>query len=96
MLKLPRKRDKRTKTEKFIDEQIETLASRTDTSEDVDDVLELMKKRQDLNKKDHVSKETLALGAFNIGGILLILNYERFSVVASKALPLLLKIGRRV
>ena len=94
MLKLPEKRDKRTKTEKYIDVQIEDLAKYTQTAEDVKDVLELMEKRRDLNKKDRISKETIAAGVINLSGILLILHYEQLSVVTSKALQFVLKRGR--
>ena len=94
MLKFPEKRDKRTKTEKYIDTQIEDLAKDTESAEDVKDVLELMEKRRDLNKKDRISKETLAAGVINLGGILLILHYEQFSVIGSKALQFVLKRGR--
>ena len=94
MLKFPEKRDKRTKTEKYIDTQIEDLAKDTESAEDVKDVLELMEKRRDLNKKDRISKETIAAGVINLSGILLILHYEQLSVVTSKALQFVLKRGR--
>ena len=94
MLKFPEKRDKRTKTERYIDVQIEDLAKDTESADDVKSVLELMEKRRDLNKKDRISKETIATGVINLSGILLILHYEQFSVVASKALQFVLKRGR--
>ena len=94
MLKIPGLKDKRTETEKCIDDKIESLAKATDTSESVDDVLELMVKRRDLNKKDRIKPDTIALIAGNIGGLLLVLHYERFNVVASKALQFVIKGGR--
>ena len=94
MLKIPGLKDKRTETERCIDDKIESLAKATDTSESVGDVLELMVKRRDLNKKDRIKPDTIALIAGNIGGLLLVLHYERFNVVASKALQFVIKGGR--
>ena len=95
MLKLPEKKDKRTQTEKYVDTQIEELAKYTESSEDVKDVLELMEKRRDLKvKKDRIKPDTLALIAGNLGGILLVLHYERFNVITSKAVQFIIKGGR--
>lgn len=48
-------------------------------------------KEKESEKPDKVSKETLALIASNIAGIVLIIGYERMNVIASKALSFVMK-----
>lgn len=48
-------------------------------------------KQKQMDAPDRVSKDTLALIGANIAGIMLIIGYERFNVVASKALGLIIR-----
>lgn len=48
-------------------------------------------KQIDLERPDQVSKDALVAASASIAGILLIIGYERFNVIASKALSFVLK-----
>ena len=86
------KRDKRTQVEREIDKQLDILISRARTPEEISEMLDLMERRDELRKKKvHVSPDTIAIIAGNLAGILLILNYEQFNVVSSKALGFVIK-----
>ncbi len=87
------KRDKRTQVEREIDKQLDILISRARTPEEISEMLSLMERRDELRekKKVHVSPDTIAIIAGNLAGILLILNYEQFNVVSSKALGFVIK-----
>lgn len=52
---------------------------------------ELDLKQQEADKPDRVSKDTLAIIAGNIAGIVMIIGYERVNVIASKALSFVMK-----
>lgn len=62
----------------------------------VDQVVKLYKLKEiDSNvnsNKNHVSKDTLAIIAANLVGIVMIVGHERANVVTSKALTLLMKL----
>lgn len=49
-------------------------------------------KLKEIDSPKPISKDTVALIAGNLAGILLILNYERANVVASKALSFVMKL----
>lgn len=51
----------------------------------------LLKLKQEAVSKNRVSKDTLAIIAGNLAGIVLILGHERAHVVASKALGFVMK-----
>ena len=53
--------------------------------------VEIALKHKDLETPDRVSKDTLAIIAGNIAGIVLIIGYERMNVIASKALGFVMK-----
>lgn len=55
------------------------------------DQLEKLYKMKASNKANTISADTLAIIGGNLAGILLILNFERMGVVASKALGLVIK-----
>lgn len=57
-----------------------------------DELTKLMKFKEELTSKNRVSAETLAMIGGNLAGILLILNFERAGVVASKALGFVSKL----
>jgi len=52
---------------------------------------ELELKEREAEKPDRVSKETLAMIGANLAGIVAILGYEKFNVIASKAFSLVMK-----
>lgn len=55
------------------------------------DNLEQMYKVKQIEKTNGVSKDTVAIVAGNLLGILLILNYEKLDVVSTKALGFVIK-----
>lgn len=57
-----------------------------------DQLIKLLKLRDELSSKSKVSAETLATIGGNLIGILMILNYERANVIASKALSFVMKL----
>jgi hypothetical protein len=84
----------KTGLEKIIDQTLSQLESATPGDEIAVGLLtnlELLYKLQDLNKPQRVSKDTLALVAGNLAGIMLIVSYERVNVLTSKALSFLIK-----
>lgn len=48
-------------------------------------------KEKEFEKPDRVSKDTLAIIAANLTGIVLVLSYERMNVIASKAFGAVMK-----
>jgi hypothetical protein len=52
---------------------------------------ELELKEREAEKPDRVSRETLAMIGANLAGIVAILGYEKFNVIASKAFSLVMK-----
>lgn len=91
MLKKFTNLDKRTELEKEIDKQISILASEAKTPDEIQGVMDLMSKRQQLGKKQTVSPDTLAIVAGNLLGIVLILGYEKANIITTKALGFILK-----
>lgn len=87
------KKDKRTKLEKEIDEQIETLAKTARTRGELEDIIDLLTKRTEMEQKVafRVSPDTMMLVLGNLAGIALILNYEHLNVITSKALGFVLR-----
>lgn len=91
------KKDKRTNLDKLIDqvhdEYNELEDYKAEEREKKMEVLkELYKLKGDQDKHaNSLSKDTLAVIAGNIAGILLILNFERAGVLTSKAVSFVLK-----
>lgn len=54
--------------------------------------VDIEQKEKDLEKIDKVSKDTLAIIAANLTGIVLVLSYERINVIASKAFGAVMKL----
>jgi len=75
----------------------EKLATRIGETEDPKDLKELaeavtlMEKLDELGSKHRISPDTLAIIGGNLVGILLILQYERCHVVASKAIGFVMR-----
>ncbi len=55
-------------------------------------MIKLMQLKDELSSKKRISPETLATIGGNLAGILLILNFEKANVVASKALGFVMKL----
>lgn len=86
------KRDKRTDLEKKIDDQLDYLMHCAQSPEDIQTVMELIERRQNLKKtKQKISPDTIAIIAGNLLGIALILSYEKLNVITSKALGFVLR-----
>lgn len=87
------KKDKRTDLMKEIDKQLAILAEEAQTPEQINDIVELLKKREDLKDKKRfkVSPDTIAVIAGNLLGIGLILSYEKLNVISTKALGFVLR-----
>ena len=87
---------KRKKSEEQVQAELfrEKLQVRIQETEDLKDLTEamsLMEKLSELKKKSHISPDTAWIVGGNLIGILLILNYERCNVVASKALGFVMR-----
>jgi hypothetical protein len=54
--------------------------------------VETLYKLKDIDRKERVSADTMAIVAGNLAGILIIVSHERAHVVATKALSLLKKL----
>lgn len=53
--------------------------------------LDMLYKMQAQDKPDRVSKDTLAIIAGNLGGIIMILGFEKANVITTKALSFVMK-----
>jgi hypothetical protein len=87
------KRDKRTKLDKEIDRvlsEMEKVSSDSEQYAAMVDNLEVLYKFKNENK-NLISKDTIAIIAGNLLGIVLILGYEKANVITSKALGFVLK-----
>ena len=80
---------RRKKLNKIIDEHLRMLAAKAVTPEEIELVIGLREKAN-ANKK-RVSLDTALVVGGNLAGILLILNFEKLSVLTSKAIPFVLK-----
>lgn len=89
---------KKPKTQSGLEIAIDTVLSEMQGYEaDADeyaamvDQLDKLYKLKEIDKPERVSKETLALIAANLLGIILILGHEQTNVVTSKALNFVFK-----
>ena len=88
------KRDKRTNLEKAIDSLLEEMKKVEPDSVEYTTMATNLNKLYEAQskKKEHVvSPDTVAIVVGNIIGIVLILQYEKINVVASKALGFVLR-----
>ena len=81
-----------------LDEQIQLLLLEMGQSDVYSDEystmitrLSLLYKLKEIEKPERVSKDTLALIAGNLSGIILILGFEKANIVTSKALGFVMK-----
>lgn len=81
--------------DKAIDSVLNDMNSVTSETEEyaamADQLVKLVKLRKDTEPSWRPSADVLAVVAGNLAGILLILNFERAGVVASKALSFVMK-----
>jgi hypothetical protein len=82
----PRKPREDTALDKAIDEAIRYLDPNSDDYLDIIEGIERLHKLKETDSARKFSQDTLLTVAGNLAGILLILNYERANVIASKAL----------
>jgi hypothetical protein len=84
------------KLDEAIDSVHTDMNSITSDSEEyaamADQLVKLLKLKNEIESSASVSADTKALIAANLAGILLILNFERAGVVASKALGFVQKL----
>lgn len=86
---LTKKVIRRKRLNRIINEQLRILAEKAVTPAEIGLVIELREKAN-VNKK-HISMDTVLIVGGNLAGILLILNFEKLSVLTSKAIPFVLK-----
>lgn len=89
------KKTEPTALEDEIDRLYEILKTIQPTDEDYDKVSEqyvkLSKLQIETNSKKRVSPDALAGAATNLAGILLVLNFERVNIIATKAFGMVAK-----
>lgn len=90
MLKNILKRDKRSDVERKFDKRLEEELDNAESIEDLNGIVSVMVKRNELRKKG-ISADTKLIVAGNLLGIGTILFYERAHVVTSKALGFVLR-----
>lgn len=88
--KLFKKKDKRTKLDREIDDLLEEMSyQHRDSNEYADNVEYLTKlyeaKRGVESQKQGISKDALLYVGANIAGLLLVLHYEKLDVITSRA-----------
>lgn len=86
---------KRSQTEMEVDRKIEDFALKARTPEELETVIKLMKGRNEANiKVQSVKPDTWVLAITNLAGLVLVLNYEKLSVISGKAIGFVLRGGR--
>ena len=90
-MKMFTKKETRTDVEKEVDGKIEELSKAAKTSKDVEDVLDLQKKRNELNEKEQFDWAPVIVIAGNITVCLLTLNFEKIDILTTKALSFVIK-----
>lgn len=80
--------------QKEIDRVIELMSEKHPALNEYEDLMATLTKLyalKETNSKNRVSKDTLAIVAGNLAGILMIVGHEKAHVVTSKALNFVLK-----
>lgn len=88
------KKDKRTNLEKEVDSVLAIMSAWSPCSPEYTAMmsnLEKLTKAMDEERSRRVKPDTIVNGLVNLTGILLVLNYERVSVITSKAFNLIAK-----
>lgn len=90
-----KRRDKRSKLEIEIDDLLEEMSYQSRASNEYAknvEFLELLYKSQSYEaKKMRISPDTMVLILANLVGILLVLHYEKFDTISSRAFNLIVK-----
>jgi len=88
-------RREKSRVETEVDRKIEDFAFKAQTPEELAEVIKLMKGRNEASTKAHsVKPDTWVLASTNILGLILVLNYEKLSVISGKAIGFVLRGGR--
>lgn len=78
-----------------IDRLHETLKNLPPASEEYnrvsDQVVKLRKLQSEVNSKKRVSPDAVAAALTNLTGIMLVLNYEKFNIITTKAFGMIVK-----
>lgn len=88
------KKDKRTQLEKEIDDVLSGMKCLAKNSKEYEVTighLETLYKAKSTEKCNRVSRDTMAIIAGNLMGILLILHYEKLDVITSRAVGFIIK-----
>lgn len=92
----PFKKKEKSELEKQIDERIANLDSSKDSDEDkkaIDNLKELIDAKVEYEDPKHcINPNTIISAIASIGGIVLVLQHEKFDVVTSKAWSLIQKV----
>ena len=99
MLKMFNKEKKVDKVLERIDTQIENLSERARSVDDLRELMELKKKRLELDevkKSDKISADTKLIVAAQLFALVFTLKFEKIGVHTSKAIQLASKIVGRV
>lgn len=94
MFRLFKRKDKRDKLEKEIDDILEEMTYQTKSGENYAkniEHLERLYKAKSLEKSRKISPDTKAIVLANLAGIVLILTYEKLDHISSKAIGFVLK-----
>jgi len=75
-----------------LNEMATTSSSSKEYAAMADQLVKLMKLKEDISSKKTISSDTLALIAGNLAGIVLILTHEHAHVITSKALSFVMKL----
>lgn len=94
MFKPFRKRDKRTKLEKEIDDVLNEMIYQDKSSKEYAknvEHLERLYKAKGYEKPSRISPDTMLIVAANLLGIILILKFEKLDTITSRAVQFVLK-----
>lgn len=94
MLNPFKRRDKRTKLEKEIDDLLDEMSFKNKSSSEYATNVELLKGLYDakgLDRPRKVSPDTIAIIVANLLGIVLILKFEQLNTITSRAINFVLK-----
>lgn len=93
-MKNPFKKKEKTELEKQIDERIKNLDSNNDPDKDkvvIDNLKELIDAKTEY-EGSKINPNTIISAIASIGGIILVLQHEKFDVITSKAWSLIQKV----
>jgi hypothetical protein len=86
--------DRRSETERVIDERIKDILDGSHTVKEIHDVIGLVKARNELRsalKQTGIKSETIFVEVMKFGAVVLILNHEKIGIITSKAFGYVLR-----